>query len=189
MMNSSLARRDDAHQMMTHQSGKLRSSFPQGPRETVSGPVPRKCSSEFAKDSTGALTTHQVIREVQIISLQFPTAQVAEEQGASPRAVENQRNGESALSLRNMINWCRANPRVRAQFIRLLGEQCLYSTDPDFMEGFVKVMTSLTRNSMSDADAEDVRGGDINGAYSPNSGDGSVASSSDAVADLFEGQH
>jgi hypothetical protein len=94
------------------------------------------------------LTTSELTRETQCIVLSFPTSQVADEQGASMRAIENQRNGESSISLRNAINWCRRNPRVRARFMQLMGCEC--ETDPDFVQGISLLFNEFVRAQQSD---------------------------------------
>ena len=90
------------------------------------------------------LNTNQLKRETQRIVIQFPTKAVAEQQGGTERAVEDQRNGESCMSLRAAVNMCRANPRARAQFARLLGFSGAH-TDPDFMEGMEKLAQGYLR--------------------------------------------
>lgn len=103
------------------------------------------------------LTTPQVIRGVQSIVLQFPIKQIADEAGSTPRAVENVRNGECAMSLRNFFNLCRANPRVRALAAPLMG---LEETDPDFVQGMSLLMNSLVRQRGMPAPTDDFAGGD-----------------------------
>ncbi len=85
-----------------------------------------------------ALTSGQVIRETQLIILQIPIKQAAQQQEATTRAVESQRQGESSMSLRAAANLSRANPRARAAFARLFGFTGPM-TDPDFMQGIEQV--------------------------------------------------
>lgn len=75
-------------------------------------------------------------------------------QGATTRAVEAQRNGDSTMSLRAAVNACRANPRARAMFARLIGipGQC---SDPDFMEGLEKVVDYFLRQPGASATAQE----------------------------------
>jgi hypothetical protein len=138
------------------QSGIFRTSLGGSPRGTFPVPSAPKSSSQKTKNSSALppLNTDQLIRETQSIILQFPTQQVAEEQGASPRAIENQRNGESSISLRNAINWCRANPRVRAEFMRLMG--CDGETDPDFVQGISLLMNAMARQAPADTQPDGV---------------------------------
>lgn len=135
------------------QSGESRTTLGSLTRGTLGGVNSPKSSSLFANKATDTplppLTTDGVIKETQRIILRFPVRQVAEEQGATQRAVENQRNGESAISLRNMINWCRANPRVRAEFMRLMG--CDGETDPDFVQGISLLVNKLVRERTNEA--------------------------------------
>jgi hypothetical protein len=140
---------------MGKQSGKIPSSLPGSLRETLHGSGARKPASLFANKSSALppLSTSELIRETQCIVLQFPTHQVAEEQGASPRAIENQRNGESAISLRNAINWARRNPRVRARFMYLMG--CESETDPDFVQGISLLFNEFVRQRTSEAPVDD----------------------------------
>jgi hypothetical protein len=149
--------------LMGEQPGKNRTSLRGSQRETVPGTSARKSSSLFTKNSSPLppLSTAELIRETQGIVLQFPTYQVAEEQGASPRAIENQRNGESAISLRNAINWARRNPRVRARFMYLMG--CESETDPDFVQGISLLFNEFVRLRTSDASSgtpDELIGGD-----------------------------
>lgn len=98
------------------------------------------------------LTTSQLVRETQDIVLRFPIKEMAEDQGATTRAVESQRNGESAMSLRAAVNMCRSNARARAMFARMIGipGQC---SDPDFMEGLEKVVDYYRRQQLQDSPA------------------------------------
>lgn len=90
------------------------------------------------------LTSRQAIRESQFIMLHFPIKKAAELQQATTRAVEAQRNGESAMSFRAAVNMARANPRARAMIGRLLGFTGQYA-DPDFMEGLEQVVGYMLR--------------------------------------------
>jgi hypothetical protein len=98
------------------------------------------------------LTTDQVIKEVQGVVLQFPTKQVAAQAGSCPKAVEKVRNGENAMILRNFLNLCRANPRARAQLVRLAGYE---ETDPEFVEGLSLLMNSLSRSRAAEGVSPD----------------------------------
>jgi hypothetical protein len=89
----------------------------------------------------------QLIRETQKIMLQFPIKEAAELQDTTERAVESQRNGESAVSLLAVANMCQASAKARALFAPLFGFTGHY-TDPDFMEGLEKVMAGYLRQQM-----------------------------------------
>ena len=160
---------------MGEQSGKLRT--------TVGWELPLKSSAPKANNSSALspLTTSDVIRETQCIVLKYGTARAAEEQGASPRAIENQKNGESAISLRNMLNWCRVNPRVRAEFMALMGCDC--ETDPDFVQGISLLMNKFVRERTSEASVVSNGGeGALPGRFLPE-----LAGDAPSVAgDLFE---
>lgn len=99
-----------------------------------------------AKNSSvlAPLDRNELIDEWKAIILPLPIKRAAEEQVATTRAVESQRNGDSAASLLAAINQARANPRVRAQLGRLMGFTGCY-TDPDFMEGMELIGQSYMR--------------------------------------------
>lgn len=112
---------------------------------TDAGPEARKTSSQFASlASLPPLSTRELNRETQCLVLRFPTAQVAEEQGACMRAVESQKNGESGISTVKLINWARRNAVVRAEVARLIGMTGRV-TDPEFMQGLTKVLDYIVR--------------------------------------------
>lgn len=85
------------------------------------------------------LGRQQLIRETQGIVLHFPIKKVAEWQDTTEKAVESQRNGESAMSLLAAANLSRSNPRARAMFAKLFGITGRMA-DPDFMEGWARFM-------------------------------------------------
>ncbi|HLY06134.1 MAG TPA: hypothetical protein VKR31_10330 [Rhizomicrobium sp.] len=60
------------------------------------------------------------------------------------------------MSLKAMINWCRANPRVRAEFMRLMG--CDGETDPDFIQALNLLVQSRIRR---EAEVEPIDTGDV----------------------------
>lgn len=107
-----------------------------------------------------------LIREWQCIILPFSIKQSAEEQDATDRAVESQRNGESAASLLAAVNQARANPRVRADLARLIGVPGHYG-DPDFMEAWELFMACYSRQQKraeeGPAEACDTAMGDLFG--------------------------
>jgi len=141
------------------QPGKFRNGLPrQAPvslpdraRGTFVGSDARKSSSQNTKETSEPLSTPELTRECQLILLEFSTAQAAEEQGATPRAIESQRNGESGISTRSLINWARRNARVRAHVARLIGLTGPM-TDPDFMEGLSQVAGYFTRQQDGSAE-------------------------------------
>ena len=112
-------------------------------------------SSQEANNSSslGPLRNDQLRNETQCIVLKYRTDATAFEQGTTSRAVEKQKNGESALSLLAVVNWCRANPRVRAEFMRLMG--CSDGeTDPDFHQALHLLINKFTREQTSDEAVE-----------------------------------
>jgi len=84
------------------------------------------------------LDSNQVAKACQLIVLEIPMKACAEQQGSTIRAVQSQRQGGSAMTLRGAANLSRRNARAKAHFARLFGftGPC---TDPDFMEGIEKV--------------------------------------------------
>lgn len=130
-------------------------SVPEQARGTFVGQGLRKSSVEKAKDSSELppITNNELIRETQLIVLEFGTERAAEEQGSTPRAIESQKNGESAIQTVRLINWARRNARVRAHVARLIGLTGPM-TDPDFMEGMSQVADFFTRQQAVAAIAE-----------------------------------
>lgn len=142
-----------AHQMRGsngEQSTKFRTSDALVSRGSSRGTNVRKFGSPNPNPtSLPPLSTRELNRETQCIVLQFPTDQVAEEQGACARAIENQKNGDSGISAKNLINWARRNSRVRAEVARLIGLSGAV-TDPDFMEGAEGIAKYYVRQLMGD---------------------------------------
>lgn len=130
-------------------------SVPEQARGTFVGPGLRKSSVEKAKDSSELppITNNELIRETQLIVLEFGTERAAEEQGSTPRAIESQKNGESAIQTVRLINWARKNARVRAHVARLIGLTGAV-TDPEFMEGAEMVADFVMRQRQAAAAAE-----------------------------------
>lgn len=138
---------------------------------TLPAPPVQKSSSLLANQtSLPPLTTAELNRETQCIVLQFHTEQASDEQGAGIRAIELQKNGESGISTKGLINWARRNARVRAEVARLIGLTGRV-TDPDFMEGMAKVAASIIREEAVAAD------------------DGLEAANEFAMRDLFGDRH
>lgn len=120
-------------------------TVPEQARGSFVGEGARKSSVGNAKEtSLLPLTNNELIRETQLIVLEVGSARAAEEQGSTPRAIESQRNGESAIQTVRLINWARRNVRVRAHVARLIGLTGAM-TDPDFMEGISQVADFFTR--------------------------------------------
>jgi hypothetical protein len=105
--------------------------------------IDRKNSSRLPR-----LGRNELIRETQSIVLQFPIKDMAEMQDATTKAVESQRNGDSAMSLLAAANCSRSNVRARAMFARLFGFTG-HHTDPDFMEGLEKMALGYMRQQMA----------------------------------------
>lgn len=137
------------------QLGKSHTSLVRRGDGTLPRTTAQKSSSQTANNTSELppLTTSELIKETQCIILQFPLAQVAEEQGNCPRAIEAQRNGESSVSFLKAINWCRRNPRVRAQIMRLMG--CDAETDPDFVQGLSLLINAYVRNDGNEDEASE----------------------------------
>jgi hypothetical protein len=108
-------------------------------------------NSQNSSEPLPPLTSRQALKESQAIVLQFPIKVAAELQQATTRAVESQRDGESAMSFRAAVNMARANPRARALIGRLLGFTGQYS-DPDFMEGLEQVVGYMLRQKQQAED-------------------------------------
>lgn len=103
-----------------------------------------KLAQNSSDEALPKIGRQQLIREWQCAILPFPVKQSADEQDATDRAVESQRNGESACSLLAAVNQARANPRVRAALARLIGVPGHYG-DPDFMEAWELFMACYAR--------------------------------------------
>lgn len=112
---------------MAHQGG----SYPRRAPGSVLREIPNPTSEPFK------IGRKNLIRETQRIALMGSLKQVAEQQDATERAVESQRNGESAMSLEAAVNLSNNNPRAKAEFAKLFGIPG-YFNDPDFMEAWQK---------------------------------------------------
>jgi hypothetical protein len=97
----------------------------------------------------------ELIRETQRIALLDSLKAVAEQQDTTERAVESQRNGESAMGLQAAVNMARNNPRARAEFAKLFGIPC-YFNDPDFMEAWERFGEFFMRQQVLEAAAQPV---------------------------------
>lgn len=113
--------------------------------------APGSSSGVYPKNTSGLgpLGRNDLIRVVQAIVLQFPIKEAAEHQDATTKAVESQRNGDSAMSLLAAANMCRSNVRARALFAPLFGFTGCY-TDPDFMEGMEKLALGYLRQQQTE---------------------------------------
>ena len=110
-------------------------------------------------DALPKLRRHSLIKETQRIMLNFPIKEASLMQDTTERAVESQRNGESAISLLAVTNMCREpgpnGAKARALFAPLFGFGSHYS-DPDFMEGLDRVMQGYLRQQFeAEVDIED----------------------------------
>lgn len=105
------------------------------------GSFPRRDRGRLLRENPNSATSlpnigrKELISETQRIALMGSLKDVAEQQDTTERAVESQRNGESAMSLQAAVNMARHNPRARAEFARLFGIPG-YFNDPDFMEAW-----------------------------------------------------
>jgi hypothetical protein len=165
--------------VMGDQLGKFGTKLPHGAHGSLLaevhgkriGATSRKSSSPNAKRTSvlPPLTRTEFIRQTQEILCEFPSTQAAEEQDATPRAVESQRNGESGISSLRLINWARRNARVRAHVARLIGLSESI-TDPDFMQGASLVADYFARMHGM-AECEQLSGDDMEKTEAPVNGD------------------
>jgi len=102
----------------------------------------------------------ELIRETQKISLMASLKDAAEQQDTTERAVESQRNGESAMSLLAAVNMSRSNPRARAEFAKLFGIPG-YFNDPDFMEAWEKFGEFFMRQQAQEVEPATEREGNV----------------------------
>lgn len=132
-------------------SGKFPGSVVPQERGRVVGKHPNNSSSIPALPP---ISRKELIRETQSIVLQFHIKEMAHWQDCTDKAVESQRDGEAAMSLRAAVNAARSNPRVRAMLGRLLGFTGHYA-DPDFMEGWEKMaMSAIARQHFANDQGE-----------------------------------
>lgn len=152
---------------MHHPSGKIGGSL----LAQSGGSFPRRDRGRLLRE-TPKQTTHigrkELIRETQRIALMDSLKNVAEQQDTTERAVESQRNGESAMSLQAAVNMSNNNPRARAEFARLFGIPG-YFNDPDFMEAWERfgeffmrqqVASEAEQPAQHDGNVVDLFGGD-----------------------------
>lgn len=132
------------------------------------------------------LGRNDLIKAVQAVLLQFPVKKVAEDQDTTTKAVECQRNGDSAMSLLACANMCRSNARARALLAPLFGFSGHY-TDPDFMEGMEKMALGMLRQQFAQMGfpASEFGGDD---AHAMSSSDVTGEDRDDLTGDLFEGR-
>jgi hypothetical protein len=100
------------------------------------------------------LGRHDLIRETQQIMLQFSIKEGAALQDTTERAVESQRNGESAISLLAVANMCQGSAKARALFAPLFGFSGAY-TDPDFMQFQERMMVEYLRQQLPEPAEEE----------------------------------
>lgn len=147
------------HGTLPHISAGSLPSVPRGKRSAWNS---RKSSSQKAKStSLPPLTRSEMIRATQEMICDTGIADAIEQQSATPRAVESQRNGDSSISTLNLINWGRRNPRVRAHIARLIGLPDGVVTDPDFMEGAQLVADYFARQAEPQVLADEIDAGEI----------------------------
>lgn len=135
---------------MASSLGKNHGTFAARKAGTVSGQSAGSLPGINQKNSSGLpkLGRNELIRVTQGIVLQFPIKEMAELQDSTTKAVESQRNGDSAMSLLAAANCSRGNARARAMFARLFGFTG-HHTDPDFMEGLEKMALGYMRQQMA----------------------------------------
>lgn len=131
---------------------------------------PRRERGSLVRDQpnhgTKQLGRKDLIKETQRIMLRFSIKEASHLQDTTDRAVEQQRNGESAISLLAVANMCQGSPKARALFAPLFGFTGSY-TDPEFMEWQEKMMLEYLRqrtpqhfeNENEEADHPDLFGG------------------------------
>ena len=95
------------------------------------------------------LSADEVNKELRDLAREFSVAEVCEDTGSTPRAIENVRAGECGMAFYKVVNWSRRNPRTRARVMRLLG--CEGETDPDFLEGLHLLIQAHVRRDSADA--------------------------------------
>lgn len=132
-------------------------SFPRRERGTVLRDQPNYGAKQLGRK--------ELIRETQRIMLRFSIKEASHLQDTTERAVEQQRNGESAISLLAVANMCQGSPKARALFAPLFGFTGRY-TDPEFMEWQEKMMQEYLHQQISqpEQDNEDeIEHGDLFG--------------------------
>lgn len=148
--------------------GKFSSRLARDPRGRVPQIQPWKLSAEKAQQTSALppLTTQELTRECQVLALNFSTNEIVDNSQASLRAIENIRNGESGMSLKTFINFCRANPRAREMVKPLMGygDEC----NPAVVQAISVLMNQLVRHdedspTASGSDAQHAAAGDLFG--------------------------
>lgn len=99
-------------------------------------------------NSSAPLGRNELIRQTQAILLQFPIKEAAHLQDATTKAVESQRNGDSAISLLAVAKMCQGSAKARALFAPLFGFTGAH-TDPDFMQGMELLAHSYMRQQLA----------------------------------------
>ncbi len=95
----------------------------------------------------------KLIRETQKILLNFSIKEASHLQDTTDRAVEQQRNGESSISLLAVANMCQASAKARALFAPLFGFTGAY-TDPEFMQFQERMMVEYLRQQLPEPQEE-----------------------------------
>lgn len=151
-----VGRANQASAAARNQLVELHQNVPRVPRGKRLAANRRKSSSQNANNisSLPPLRRSEFIREVQELATEVPLGQAMDEQNAVARTIENQRAGESGIQSLALLNWGRANPRVRARIARLIGLSGAV-TDPDFMEGAEKLADYFARQALGIPEHED----------------------------------
>jgi hypothetical protein len=129
------------------QSGNMRTTLGGGAPANSSSAFRKNSSSQFANRSSNDayVSEPELIDFVQRLALRQSSVEAARQQGVTPKAVEKQRNGESGISFKSIVNWCQRNPRVRADVIRFLGASGP-ETNPDFAQAMNLLLVSAMRD-------------------------------------------
>jgi hypothetical protein len=135
---------------MTTSLGKNQGTIAGFHRGTVSGHRRGSLSGKNPGNSSNSaeLGRNDLIRQTQSILLHFPIKEAAELQDATTKAVESQRNGDSAMSLLAAAKMCRNSAKARALFAPLFGFTGAH-TDPDFMQGMEMLAHSYLRQQLA----------------------------------------
>ena len=121
-------------------------TFPRRSRGSVLRDNPNQGAKHFGRN--------ELIRETQKIMLNFSVTEASYLQNTTERAVEQQRNGESAISLLAVRNMCTGSAKARALFAPLFGFSGAY-TDPEFMQFQERMMVEYLRQQMPEPAEED----------------------------------
>lgn len=142
--------------------GTAGTHFAVGKNTGSSGAGKRRSPAEVGTQNNSSilprLRRQELIRKTQAIVLPFSIKETAIEQDTTNKAVEQQRAGESAMSLLAAVNMSRSNPRARAMFAELFGFTGAV-TDPDFMEFMSKGADWFARQNLHAEEIEEAAEG------------------------------